>query len=92
MYQALSPSSCIRAGTRIIRTRSASTRIAIPSPTPKALTVRSSLSTKAQKTTPMMIPAATMTLPIAPTPVRTAASADPVRTYSSRIRLTRKTS
>src|SRR5262249_22990705 len=46
MYQALSPSRCITAGTSSIRTISASTRIATPRPRPNDLTTRSSVSTK----------------------------------------------
>src|SRR5262249_38066381 len=92
MYQALLPSRCMTAGTSSIRTIRASTRIATPRPSPNDFTVRSGVSTKAQKTVPMMIAAATITRPTAETPAGTASRASPRLRYSSRIRLARKTS
>ena len=72
MYHDFSPMSVRKAGTSVIRTTSASVRIATASSRPNSFEMRSAVRMKAAKTVPMMIAAATMTRPIAAMPCSTA--------------------
>ena len=73
MYQDFSPRSVRKAGTSVIRTISASVRIATASRSPNSFGMRSALRMKAAKTVPMITAAATTTRPIAAMPCSTAA-------------------
>ena len=92
MYHIRSSTMCITAGTSTSRMTKASIRIAMPSASPNSLMMRSSPSRNERKTTDMISAAATTTRPIAPMPRVIAGRALAPFTYSSRMRLTRKTS
>ena len=72
MYHDFSPSSVRNAGTSVIRTISASVRIATASRRPNSFGMRSALRMNAAKTVPMISAAATTTRPIAAMPCSTA--------------------
>ena len=91
MYQDFSPMSVRKAGTSVIRTTSASVRIATASSSPNSFEIRSGVRMKAAKTVPMISAAATTTRPIAAIPCSTASRVFRPWTCSSRIRLIRKT-
>jgi hypothetical protein len=91
MYHDRSPISVRNAGTSVIRTTSASVRIAIASRIPNSLEIRSEVRMNAAKTVPMITAAATTTRPIAAIPCSTASRVGSPWTCSSRIRLIRKT-
>ena len=91
MYHVFSPSHVKKAGTRVIRTTSASVRIAAASNRPNSFEMRSDVRMNAAKTVPMMIAAATTTRPIAAIPCSTASRVFRPCTCSSRMRLIRKT-
>ena len=91
MYHVLSPSSVKNDGTRVMRTTSASVRIAMASRIPNSLETRSGVRMKAEKTVPMITAAAMMTRPMAAMPCSTASFVGRPLTCSSRMRLIRKT-
>ncbi len=70
----------------------ASRKIAVASPVPISLKVRSDSSRKLPKTTTMIAAAAVMTLAVAARPSATEVRLSPVRLYSSRTRESRNTS
>ncbi|AOW85989.1 hypothetical protein BC342_05035 [Streptomyces olivaceus] len=80
------------AGTRVIRTTTASTRIPTARPRAIGLSVRSSAVTKLANTANMISAAAVTTRDACRAPEITEAPCRPVWTYSSRMRDTRKTS
>ena len=80
------------AGTTSARTSVASIATAIASPIPMALMITTSARPKARKTVTMMAAAPVMSRPLRSSPDATAAVLSPVRTYSSWIRLTSRTS
>ena len=75
-----------------IRTSVASMAMAVARPRPNSLTTRSSSSTKLPKTTTMIAAAAVMTRAVAARPSATELTGSPVRSYSSFMRDSRKTS
>ena len=91
MYHDFSPISVRNAGTSVIRTISASVRIATASSRPNSFGMRSALRMNAAKTVPMISAAATTTRPIAEMPCSTAARVSRPWTCSSRMRLMMKT-
>ena len=91
MYHAFSPMSVRKAGTSVIRTTSASVRIATASRRPNSFVMRSGVRMKAAKTEAMISAAATTTRPIAAMPCSTAARVSSPWTCSSLIRLMMKT-
>ncbi len=91
MYHVFSPSTVKNAGTSVIRTTSASVRIATASSSPNSFGMRSALRMNAAKTVPMISAAATITRPIAATPCSTASRVGSPWTCSSLMRLMRKT-
>ena len=91
MYQDFSPISVRNAGSSVIRTTSASVRIANASSSPNSFEMRSGVRMNAAKTVPMISAAATITRPIAAMPCSTAGRVARPWTCSSRIRLIRKT-
>ena len=80
------------AGTTTMRTRVASSSTASARPRPNTLISRMSSSMKDAKTTTMMAAAAVITLAVDARPSATDVVASPVRTYSSRMRESMKTS
>ena len=80
-------------GTSIMRTMVASTSTAVASPRPKTLRMCSgSFMTKEAKTQNMMAAAAVMMRPVTASPSATASELSSVRSHSSRMRDSRKTS
>ena len=80
-------------GTSIMRTSVASTRTAVASPSPKTLRMCSgSLITNEAKTQNMMAAAAVMMRPVTARPSATLSELSCVRSHSSRMRDSRKTS
>ena len=88
---ARSPSQVSTAGASSMRTIVTSTAIAVASPRPIIFTIESDSVTKPRKTAVMIAPAVPITLAVRPTACVTAPRASPVRRYSSRTRLSRKT-
>ena len=64
----------------------------MPIPTPTVLMTTESASAKAKNTLAMMAPAQVMSRPVRSSPAPTACTLSPVRSYSSRTRLSRRTS
>ena len=91
-HQLASPISAIVEGTRIIRTMVASTNTATVNPTANILTSTSDDSRNAANTLIMMSAADVITLAVAASPSTTLRWLSPVRTNSSRTRLSRNTS
>src|SRR5919109_3568487 len=91
MYHAFSPRTVRNAGTSVIRTISASVRIATARSRPNSFEIRSAGGMNAAKTVPIISAAATTTRPIAAIPCSTASRVRRPWTCSSRIRLMRKT-
>ena len=82
----------ITAGTIVIRTRKASASTPTASAKPMVLMIGSSPMAKPPKTPTMMMAAAVTTRALCWKPITTAWRAGEPWTYSSRIRVTRKTS
>src|SRR3954447_21456755 len=91
-HQLALPSRAIVAGTSTMRTRVASTRIAVASPSPSIFSDGTGLATNARKTAIMIRAPDVMTRPVPAIPRATDSVLSLVRTYSSRIREMRNTS
>lgn len=89
--QARRPSSAVIAGTMVIRTTKASKRTAAARPRPIDLVIDSSLKTNPENTAITMTAAAVTTRAPCRNPATTASSGAAPCTYSSRMRVTRKT-